>query len=236
MNIVPLVFISFALGKLFYDNKPLAIKASNIEAYKEDSSQSLAIKKMYERYQDLYNEISREASFCLVGGNQNTESLVKLREYLDDVSCFLQRTKGVDPDFYELLKKQYSKDAQMLERLFNQAGVQEFRPENLPRVLTWYARKNNILNVRDYVAIGNHAKNDESLSIDERRGMRDVINFMKNPISRETFNCFSISRLEVDGIEFLQLQIESLQNLSIKAQNELNFALLEQKESIIDIE
>ncbi len=233
MNITPFVFVLLTSGQIFYGQEPrLAIKAPNIEAHEEYSSQNLAIKKMHERYQDLHSEILHGTEFCLVGFEQGK----KLREYCDDLACLLERAKGDGTGFYERLNLNYMKDLNKIERLFNESGFSEVRPENLTRVLAWYARKNNLPDMRDFVVIGNYAKKDDYLLPSEEKGMRDVINFMKNPISRETFNFFSISRSELEGIELSQAQIQSLQDLLLSAQTELKLELLEENSSIIDLE
>ncbi len=213
----------------------LAIKQAPLQADDENSPQSSIIKAMRECFEKLKGEISREASFCLVGIEQNEASLLKLRALLEDLTCLAQRTKGSDSSFYNRLQKEYSKDAQKFERLSHEAGFVELRPEHLGFIIKRYAWKNNIPE-NDFLAIGACAKEDKSLSLEEKKGMRDVVNFMKHPRSRETFERFCQNVSEVEGVEFSDDQIHKLSELILAVHDSQQELIEQPSETVPELE
>ena len=209
----------------------LAIKAPALLPDDENSLQSHMLKTMQERFENLHDEISYELSYSLIGVEQNSASLENLSKFEQDMACLIQRSKGESPDFYQELRRQYEKDAEKFEKMFQAASL-EPRPENLGLLLRKYAQQNGI-NVIDFVAIGEFAANndDNSLVKTEQKGIRDVLNFMQNPISRKTFECFCESASRLEEIEFSDTQIQTLRDLLTKAQDERSSLFKQETES-----
>lgn len=131
---------------------------------------------------------------------QPDESYTPSRKFKDTITCLLQRHKGDYPSLYERLQNGYQKELWQLDPLFTQAQLIS-RPENFEPLLCWYANNYNLGSSVNVIAIAEHAQGNRALSNEVKKGIRDVVNFLQNPISRHTYRCFARGKQAVDAIE-----------------------------------
>lgn len=227
INIFAIIFPELQIHAA--NNAFLRIKAPGIPADDESSQQSQLVKIMQQRFDELSKKIPQEEQYVILVPFRNLELQKRLKIYLEDLVCLMLRKshKPSDLDLYDLLKKDYDKDTEGFESVFKKLGIKEIRAENIPFAIKRYALLKKI-DPCDYIKIGEIAASDDSLSPLARSSFRDIINFLQNPISRETFAKYCESRSAVESIIFSNSQIKLLNELYEKAQEQLNMALQEQ--------
>lgn len=174
-----------------------------------DESQAVAINLIKDMDPELGQllDAAMLAEYTLVN-TQPDESYTPSRKFKDAITCLLQRHKGEYPSLYERLQQDYQKEFTQVHHLFAQAQMIA-RPESFENLLCWYAKNYN-LDKGNVIAIAEHAQGNGALSNEAKKGIRDVVNFLQNPISRHTYRCFAWGRHAVDAIELSDDRYEKL--------------------------